>query len=174
MKEKEYRTIVFEENLTLTEAITRLITAAAKGEFVCGKFCGVTLYSDTVSFDSAFRQIAGQSYFDTLSISEGQDEEAIKRYNLMGQRIINPRLWEDWDSYVRSSVRGDYHGMDLTCALTIMNELLVNGQAAALAVLQTQTHTKTSLGLVLSIIRSFCKGGDDFVLYVTNYYHKHK
>lgn len=174
MKEKEYKTIVFEPDLPLTDAITRLVVAASKGEFVCGKFCGVMLYSDTVSFDSAFKQIAGQSYFATLAADEQQDEEAIKRYILMGQRIINKRLWEDWESYVRQSMRSEYHGMDLTCALTIMNELLSNGLAPALAVLQTQTHTRTSLGLVLSIVRSFCVGGDDFVSYVTDFYRNHK
>lgn len=172
MKQKEYKTIVFEPDLTLTEAITRLISAAARGEFVCGKFCGVTLYSDTVSFDSAFKQIAGQSYFSALAESGEQDEEAVQRYLLMGKRIIDQRLWNDWESYVRKSVSGEYHGMELACALAIMTDLHTAGIQAALAVLQTQSHNKATLSLVLSIVKTFSKYGDEFVTYVTDYYRR--
>lgn len=172
MKQKEYKTIVFEPDLTLTEAITRLISAAARGEFVCGKFCGVTLYSDTVSFDSAFKQIAGQSYFATLADNDEQDEEAIQRYLLMGKRIIDQRLWSDWESYVRKSVSGEYHGMELACALAIMTELHTSGIKAGLGVLQTQSHNKATLSLVLSIIKTFSSYGDEFVRYVTDFYRK--
>lgn len=174
MSEKVYKQIIFEPNLSLPDAITRLVAAAAKGEFVCGKFCGVTLYSDTVSFDSAFKQIAGQSYFSALAESETQDEEAIKRYLFMGQQLINKRLWEDWEKYVRSSAAGEYNCTDVACALSIMTALHKQGRQAALGVLQKQTHNKTTLGLVLSVIRSFSEGGTDFVEYVTNYYRTHK
>lgn len=172
MKQKEYKTIVFEPDLSLTEAITRLISAAARGEFVCGKFCGVTLYSDTVSFDSAFKQIAGQSYFSVLADTGEQDEELIQRYLLMGKRIIDQRLWGDWESYVRKSVSGEYHGIELACALAIMTELHNSGVEAALTILQTQSHTKATLSLVLSIVKTFSKYGDEFVRCVTEHYRR--
>ncbi len=172
MKQKEYKTIVFEPDLSLTEAITRLISAAARGEFVCGKFCGVTLYSDTVSFDSAFKQIAGQSYFATLADTDEQDEEAVQRYLLMGRRIIDQSLWTDWENYVRKSVSGEYHGMELACALAIMTELENSSIQGGLSVLQTQSHNKATLSLVLSIIKTFSRYGDDFVAYVTDFYRR--
>lgn len=170
MKEKKYSVIVFEPNLTLTEAITRLVAAAAEGKFVCGDFCGVTLYSDTVSFDSAFKQIAGQSYFSTLAKRDEADEVSIQRYIFLGQQLINKRLWPDWENYVRDSITGEYHGSDIVCALAIMDALVKNGNQAALAVLQKQTHNKYTLSLVLSVIKSFCNGGTDFVNYVKSYY----
>ncbi len=169
MKEKKYTTIIFENGISLTDAITRLVAAAAKGKFVCGKFCGITLYSDTVSFDSAFKQISGQSYFAALEASSEHEEEIVQRYIVMGQQLINSRLWSDWETYVRASMGGEYHGLDITCALSIMQELQAAGPDAAYRVLCTQSHTKATLSLVLSIIRSFSRGGDSFVQYVTEH-----
>lgn len=173
MKEKKYSVIVFEPNLTLTEAITRLVAAAAEGKFVCGDFCGVRLYSDTVSFDSAFKQIAGQSYYATLAKRDEADEATMQRYIFLGHQLVLKKLWPNWDNYVRDSIAGEYHGSDIACALAIMDALLKNGKQSALAVLQKQTHNKYTLSLVLSVIKSFCVGGTEFVDYVKSYYGSH-
>jgi hypothetical protein len=46
---------------TLDEAVRELLSYREKGKLVVAKFNGVTLYSDTVTLDSAYRKITGKT-----------------------------------------------------------------------------------------------------------------
>ena len=64
--QKEYTKIEFRCAQPFESCILTLIEHAIKGEFVCADFNGHTLYSDTVSMNSASLEVAGCTYFDKL------------------------------------------------------------------------------------------------------------
>lgn len=53
--------ITFILGSSIEEAVTRLLKFKKAGISVYGKFNGVTLYSDTVTMDSAHQEIIGMS-----------------------------------------------------------------------------------------------------------------
>lgn len=57
--DKTYRKINFIPGSTIDEAVSLLTKYHAKGELVSGSFNGVTLCSDTVTTDSAYKEITG-------------------------------------------------------------------------------------------------------------------
>lgn len=75
---KEYKKIESCYGHTLADCVLELIKYAAKGEFVCTDFNGHTLYSDTVSMDSASLEILGITYFDILNQKELNRQKLIK------------------------------------------------------------------------------------------------
>lgn len=64
--EKKYNRIVLSCGKTLKDCVLELVKYANDGEFVCIDFNGHTLYSDTVSMDSAYKSVLGESYFEFL------------------------------------------------------------------------------------------------------------
>ncbi|QOY37050.1 hypothetical protein AWH56_005250 [Anaerobacillus isosaccharinicus] len=61
MKDKKYGKIEFTLGGTIEQAVNELLNYKRRGKLVYGKFNGVTLYSDTVTIDSAYREITGKS-----------------------------------------------------------------------------------------------------------------
>lgn len=55
--DKKYRKVVFTLGATIEEAVNELLNY----KLAYGKFNGVTLYSDTVTMDSAYKQITGKT-----------------------------------------------------------------------------------------------------------------
>lgn len=58
---KKYGKIDFSLGSTIEEAVNELLKYKNKGKLVYGKFNGVTLHSDTVTLDFAYREITGKS-----------------------------------------------------------------------------------------------------------------
>lgn len=59
--DKNYGKIEFSLGSTIEQAVNELLNYKKKGKLVYGKFNGVTLYSDTVTMDFAYREITGKS-----------------------------------------------------------------------------------------------------------------
>lgn len=58
---KNYEKIEFTLGSTIEQAVNELLNYKKEGKLVYGKFNGVVLYSDTVTIDSAYREITGKS-----------------------------------------------------------------------------------------------------------------
>lgn len=61
MVDKHYEKIDFPLGGSIEQAVNELLNYKKKEKLVYGKFNGVTLYSDTVTMDSAYREITGKS-----------------------------------------------------------------------------------------------------------------
>ena len=59
--EKDYERIHFLPGSKVEEAVNQLLEYREKGKLVYGVFNGVSLYSDTVTMDSAYLAITGKS-----------------------------------------------------------------------------------------------------------------
>jgi len=60
-KEKDYVEIDFIPGDTIEEAVDKLLAYRQRGQLVYGKFNGITLYSDTVTVDYAYRAMFDMS-----------------------------------------------------------------------------------------------------------------
>ena len=58
---RNYEKIDFSLGSSIDQAVSELLNYKKIGKLVYGKFNGVTLYSDTVTIDSAYREITGKS-----------------------------------------------------------------------------------------------------------------
>ncbi len=58
---KNYKDISFLAGETIEEAVKELLNYKSKGLLVKGEFNGVTLYSDTVTMDGAYKDITGKT-----------------------------------------------------------------------------------------------------------------
>lgn len=73
--DKKYEQVKFLPGSTIDEVVSGLLSYREKGELVVSKFNGVTLYSDTVTLDSAYQEITGKTkmefddYLSNLCIS---------------------------------------------------------------------------------------------------------
>jgi hypothetical protein len=58
---KDYLKVEFTLGDTIENAVNQLLKHKEKGQLACGDFNGVTLYSDTVTIDGAYKEIAGMT-----------------------------------------------------------------------------------------------------------------
>lgn len=179
--EKKYEKIEFNCGCTIANAVLELIKHGVDGKFVCGDFNGHTLYSDTVSLDSACLEIAGKTYFDGINAREQRREKLIKEEEEYqktvptqtqlwideGHKILDKKYWVDWDKCVPIRLSDLYHGMELKCCLDIVKELN-NGCSIEKAkeIINSQDHSGMSFGLVRSMVTAFCNRGVEFMEYV--------
>lgn len=68
MENEKYKRINFSIGSSVKEAVNELLLFKEKGEFVSGNFNGVTLYSNTVTLDSAYLAITGKTYKEFVSL----------------------------------------------------------------------------------------------------------
>jgi hypothetical protein len=59
--DKKYEKIEFTLGNTIEQAVNELLSYKQHGKLVYGKFNGVTLHSDTVTIDSAYKKITGKT-----------------------------------------------------------------------------------------------------------------
>jgi hypothetical protein len=59
--DKKYEQVEFLPGSTIEHVVNELLSYREKGKFTVAKFNGVTLYSDTVTLDSAYREITGKT-----------------------------------------------------------------------------------------------------------------
>lgn len=64
----EYAKVNFTLGDTIESAVNQLWKHKEKGQLVYGKFNGVTLYSDTVTMDDAYKAITGKTKAELESI----------------------------------------------------------------------------------------------------------
>lgn len=58
---KDYLKVNFTPGDTIENAVNQLLKHKEKGQLACGNFNGVTLYSDTVTIDKAYKEIIGMT-----------------------------------------------------------------------------------------------------------------
>lgn len=176
---KEYKKIEFWGN-NIDQAVQELLKYKEKGILVCCDFNGVMLYSDTVTLDSAYIQITGQTkaereeahrkWKENYNKEEKEFKERIPQLTEMwkekGHKILNKDKWNYWDEIVPIRLGDLYHGMELGNCLDIV-KILNNGTFdEAKQLLNEQGHSGMSYGLVCAMIREFSDKGEEFVNYI--------
>lgn len=58
---KDYLKVNFTLGDTIENVVNQLLEHKEKGQLVCGQFNGVTLHSDTVTMDRAYKEITGMT-----------------------------------------------------------------------------------------------------------------
>lgn len=61
---KDYLKVNFTLGDTIEDAVIQLSEHKEEGQLACGQFNGVTLYSDTVTMDEAYKEITGMTKAD--------------------------------------------------------------------------------------------------------------
>lgn len=179
--DKNYLAIDFLAGNTIEAAVKELLKYKEKGKLVCGDFNGVTLYSDTVTIDSAYKEITGKtkSEFDEETKqhqekyerqqSEHKERipELIKVWVQKGRDVLTEDKWELWDEIVPIRLSDLYEGMELGACLDIVSILNNNGTLEeAKEKIENQGHSGMSFGLVCSMVKEFSSRGKEFVDYV--------
>lgn len=177
---KRYLEIEFWGN-TIEDAVNKLLEYREKGQLVCGEFNGVTLYSDTVTMDGAYKDITGKTKaeFDNVQQEWRNDykrkekehkdriPELTKVWMEKGREILTEDKWEYWDQIVPIRLNDLYRGMELGSCLDIVKILNNNGNLdEAKEEIENQGHSGMSFGLVCSMVKEFCERGSEFVEYV--------
>ena len=179
--DKKYEQICFFAGNTVEQAVNELLSYKEKGILACGEFNGITLYSDTVTMDSAYKQITGktkaefdkaqQEWKDDYDRKKREHEEKIpdlsKVWMNKGREILTEDKWDYWDKIVPIRLSDLYQGMELGACLDIVSILNNNGTLdEAKKKIEEQGHSGMSFGLVCFMVKEFCERGSEFVDYV--------
>jgi hypothetical protein len=179
--DKNYRKIEFSCGSDIEDAVKKLLDYKEKGILTYGEFNGVTLYSDIVTMDVAYKTITGktkaefdkaqQEWREDYDRKEREHKESIpslsEEWMKKGREILTEDKWEYWDKIVPIRLGDLYHGMELGCCLDIVKILNNNGTLdEAKMEIENQNHSGMSWGLVCSMVREFCSRGNEFVEYV--------
>ena len=180
--DKNYREIKFSYGSNIESAVNKLLEYKSKGELVCGVFNRVTLYSDTVTVDDAYKAIIGKTKaeFDKeqqerRERSERQKQkhkeripELAKMWSQKGREVLTEDKWEYWDEIVPVRLGDLYHGMELGNCLDIIEILNNNGSLEdAKKAIEEQGHSGMSYRLVKSMVREFSDRGKEFAEFVS-------
>lgn len=181
MMNKKYTKIDFLAGNTIDSAVKELVNYRKKGLLAYGEFNGVTLYSDTVTMDKAYKEITGKtkSEFDKKQQEwkenyerqkkehKDKNPELSKFWMEKGREVLTQDKWEFWDEIVPIRLADLYHGMELGACLDIVSILNNNGTFdEAKAKIENQGHSGMSFGLVCAMVKEFSSRGNEFVEYV--------
>lgn len=166
---------------TLEETVNLLLAHNKRGEKICTKFNGVTLYSDTVTMDDAYKQVTGRTYaefkadekrwFDESERKEREWKEKLNKaaefWKESGRNTLDKEYWDEWDKIVPIRLEDLYKGMELGSTLEIV-DALNNGcdMEEAKKIIKNQGHSGLSYLLVCAMVKEFCKRGEEFANYV--------
>lgn len=179
--DKKYTKIEFFAGNTIDSAVKELINYREQGIFVCGEFNGVTLYSDTVTMDKAYKEITGktksefdkeqQEWKENYDRQKKEHEDKIpelsKFWMVKGREVLAQDKWEHWDQIVPIRLNDLYRGMELGACLDIVSILNNNGTLdEAKEKIENQDHSGMSFGLVCAMVKEFSNRGHEFVGYV--------
>lgn len=178
-----YAEIELSSGCTIDEAVDELMYYKNKGIKVYGEFNGHKLYSDTVTIDSAYKEITGRTKEECdiekkkiseqfkKQLEEGK-EKAIKKISFWierGHSLFPQNKWILWDTIVPIRATDLYHGFELDCILEleeVLNKKTKSSFIHAKEVLEKQGHSGRSYGLMCSMIKQLCTDGNEFVKYL--------
>jgi predicted nuclease with TOPRIM domain len=178
---KRYKEIEFLAGDTVEDAVKELLSYKDKGMLVCATFNGVTLYSDTVTMDGAYKEITGKTktefdkeqedWRENLKKEEQEYKERVPELSEIwiqkGKEVLTEDKWSYWEEIVPVRLNDLYHGMELGCCLDIVKILNNNGTLQeAKEKIESQDHSGMSFGLVCAMVKEFCLRGNEFVEYV--------
>lgn len=179
--DKKYEQIGFFAGNTIEQAVNELLSYKQQGKLACGEFNGVTLYSDTVTMDSAYKKITGktkaefdkaqQERIDNYNKQKKEHEENIpslsEEWMKKGREILTEDKWDYWDKIVPVRLNDLYQGMELGACLDIVKILNNNGSLdEAKTEIENQGHSGMSFGLVCAMVKEFSERGNEFVEFV--------
>lgn len=178
---KKYEEIDFMAGSKIADCVEELLSYKTKGKLVYGNFNGVTLYSDTVTMDRAYKEMTGMSKveFDKMiqDVNKRYAEEKIEYekkipeitmyWKEKGRKILSEDKWELWDEIVPVRLNDLYKGMELGCCLDIAEILNNNGSLEdAKKKIESQKHSGMSFRLVCSMVKELCLRGNEFFEFV--------
>ncbi|MGD6876847.1 hypothetical protein [Bacillus infantis] len=166
---------------TIESAVNKLLEYRDNGRLAYGEFNGVTLFSDTVTMDGAYKDITGktkaefdkaqQEWRDDLDRQKREHEEKIPELTEVwmkkGRNVLSKDKWEYWDQIVPIRLNDLYRGMELGACLDIISVLNNGGTLdEAKTVIEEQDHSGMSFSLVCAMVNEFSDRGSEFVEYV--------
>ena len=178
--EKKYIEIQLEFGGNIDSAMKLLNEYKAKNELVFINFNGHELYSDIDDLNSAYVKVTGKTkeQFDEHQrlrheeYEEGKrkHEESIpeltKEWIKKGNEILDKEYHELWNKCVPIRLSDLYRGMELGASLEIIDKLNKNCSLdEAKDIIDNQGHSGMSYSLVRSMVKSFCKRGNEFANY---------
>lgn len=178
---KQYKEIQLELGGNIDSAIKLLNEYKAKNELVFINFNGHKLYSDIDDLDSAYVKVTGKTkeqfdeykrlIHDKYEEEKRKHEESIpeltKKWIKKGNEILDKEYHELWNECVPIRLSDLYRGMELGACLDIVKELNNNCSLdEAKAIINNQGHSGMSYSLVCSMVKSFCKRGNEFINYI--------
>ena len=178
--EKQYREIQLEFGGNIDSAMKLLNEYKAKNELVFINFNGQELYSDIDDLDSDYVKVTGKTkeQFDEHQrlIREEYEEEKRKHEESIpelttewikkGNKILDKEYHELWNECVPIRLSDLYRGMELGASLEIIDKLNKNCSLdEAKDIIDNQGHSGMSYSLVRSMVKSFCKRGNEFANY---------
>ena len=152
----------------------------AKNELVFINFNGNELYSDIDDLDSAYVKVTGKTKeefdeYQRLKYDEYEEEkrkheesipELTKEWIEKGNKILDKEYHELWAECVPIRLSDLYRGMELGMCLDIVDNLNRNCSLdEAKDIIDNQGHSGMSYSLVRSMVKSFCKRGNEFLNY---------
>jgi hypothetical protein len=85
----------------------------------------------------------------------------------IGKAILDEKYHELWTKCVPIRLSDLYEGMELGATLDIVKELNSGCELdKAKEIIEGQSHSGMSFGLVCSMVKAFCDRGNEFVKYV--------
>lgn len=177
---KYYRETDFLLGSSIEHCVNELLEYKEKGEFVYGTFNGHKLYSDTVTMDSAYKEITGKTkkQFDDYIKRQNDEYQKQKQEHInsipeqskfwmnKGREILDKNKWELWDKIVPIRLNDLYQGTELKYCLDVVKILDKGTFEEAKKEIENQGHSGMSFSLVCSMIQEFSPRGEEFVRFV--------
>ena len=177
---KRYKEIQLELGGNIDSAMKLLNEYKSKNELVFINFNGQELYSDIDDLDSAYVKVTGKTKeqfdeyqrlrYEKYEEEKRKHEESIpeltKEWINKGNEILDKEYHELWNECVPIRLSDLYRGMELGACLDIVKELNNNCSLdEAKAIIDNQGHSGMSYSLVRSMVKAFCKRGNEFLNY---------
>lgn len=177
----EYKEIKIHAGENIDQVIGKLSEFKKRGELAYCDFNKIRLYSDIDDINSAYIKITGmtKSKFDKTVIDEIDKDKKEKEQHVKsipkltkkwikkGKGILDKEYHLKWEECVPIRLNDLYRGLELEATLDIVKELNAGCKfSIAKNIIDNQGHSGASYGLVRSMIRAFCKRGDEFVSYL--------
>lgn len=163
--------------MSIEDAVKLLRQYHAEGKKACMEFNGATLYSDTVTVESAYLEIVGctKAEFDQRQKERREQyareerehkqkiPELTKEWIEKGHAVLDEKYWASWDECVPVRLGDLYRGMELGQCLDIVDHLNKGcSMRKAQGIINNQGHSGMSYGLVRVMVKSFCDRGEEF------------
>jgi hypothetical protein len=160
---------------SIDEAVEALLKAKANGEYAYVVFNDVILHSDTVTIDSAYKEITGYNKDEYDRAVKAETEMYHKEYQQKhaqalskkddliaeGKKYIKPELSDSWAKLVEARLDGIWLGSDIEEAIKIM-AALDNNEIDKAMELYDSIDSGTAYYFVGQIVRSYSTKAKEF------------